>query len=116
MPRPPRLEAQLKAMSAQATVDKAAHIETRSFNPEGISEYKTRKHYIDWDLALAGWKIDENALEEREVTGMPREKDSDSGTGYIDYLLLGNQSRGDQRVQDAQALHRLGSCPRRLED
>ena len=29
-----RLEAQLKAMSAQATVDKAAHIETRSFNPE----------------------------------------------------------------------------------
>lgn len=88
-----RLEAQLKAMSAQATVDKAAHIETRSFNPEEISEYKTRKHYIDWDLALAGWKIDENALEEREVTGMPREKDSDSGTGYIDYLLLGKDNR-----------------------
>lgn len=88
-----RLEAQLKAMSAQATVDKAAHIETRSFNPEEISEYKTRKHYIDWDLALAGWKIDENALEECEVTGMPREKDSDSGTGYIDYLLLGKDNR-----------------------
>lgn len=88
-----RLEARLKAMSAQATVDKAAHIETRSFNPEEISEYKTRKHYIDWDLALAGWKIDENALEEREVTGMSREKDSDSGTGYIDYLLLGKDNR-----------------------
>ena len=88
-----RLEAQLKAMSAQATVDKASHIEMRSFNPEEISEYKTRKHYIDWDLALAGWKIDENALEEREVTGMPREKDSDSGTGYIDYLLLGKDNR-----------------------
>lgn len=88
-----RLEAQLKAMSAQAAVDKASHIEMRSFNPEEISEYKTRKHYIDWDLALAGWKIDENALEEREVTGMPREKDSDSGTGYIDYLLLGKDNR-----------------------
>lgn len=88
-----RLEAQLKAMSTRATVDKAAHIETRSFNPEEISEYKTRKHYIDWDLALAGWKIDENALEEREVTGMPREKDFDSGTGYIDYMLLGKDNR-----------------------
>ena len=88
-----RLEAQLKAMSARATVDKATHIEARSFNPEEISEYKTRKHYIDWDLALAGWKMDENVLEEREVNGMPKGKDSDSGIGYIDYLLLGKDNR-----------------------
>lgn len=87
------LEAKLEAMAEQLASERAANQQSRTFNPEEISEFETRKRYIDWDLCLAGWSIGDDVVEEREVHGMPVEPGSNTGTGYIDYLLLGKDGR-----------------------
>ncbi|MGE5403716.1 MAG: DEAD/DEAH box helicase family protein [Candidatus Saccharibacteria bacterium] len=56
------------------------------FPVDHISEFSTRKHYIDLDLKDAGWVFGENCLEEVEVQGMP----FGSGTGFADYVLFGD--------------------------
>ena len=60
-----------------------AHTETEDFSCDDISEFKTRKIYIDHALEQAGWEIGTNCLEEVEVQGMP----NPSGTGFVDYVL-----------------------------
>lgn len=87
------LEAKLGAMAEQLASERAANQQSRTFNPEEISEFETRKRYIDWDLRLAGWSIGDDVVEEREVHGMPVEPGNNTGTGYIDYLLLGKDGR-----------------------
>lgn len=87
------LEAQVRAMSDELAKAREKNTAERSFNPEEISEYKTRKLYIDTDLRLAGWHIGQDALEEYEVQGMPVEPGNSSGTGYIDYLLVGKDAK-----------------------
>ena len=42
----------------------------RTFNVDTISEYKTRKMYIDLELELKGWTIGDDCLEEVEVLGI----------------------------------------------
>lgn len=88
-----RLEEELKKLSDQASQTKEDNKRERNFNPEEISEFQTIKHYIDWDLELAGWKLDENALQEYEVHGMPVEPGNNTGTGYVDYLLMGKDGK-----------------------
>ena len=88
-----RLEAELRKISAQASQAKEDNKRSREFNPEDISEFMTRKHYIDWDLALAGWKLGDNVIEERKVLGMPVEPGNSTGVGYVDYLLLGKDGK-----------------------
>ena len=88
-----RLEAKLKAMSEQVSGAKTENTEKRTFNPEETTEFATRKRYIDWDLGLAGWKLDENVLQEREVHGMPGADGKYNGVGFIDYLLLGKDGK-----------------------
>lgn len=66
-----------------------AHSQTREFKTEDISEFKTRKIYIDLMLEMAGWTLGSNCREELEVTGMP----SDSGMGYVDYVLFGDNGQ-----------------------
>ncbi len=87
------LEAKLAGMAEQLAAARAAHEATRTFDPEEISEFETRKRYIDWDLGLAGWTIGDDVIEEREVSGMPVVPDNATGTGYVDYLLLGKDGR-----------------------
>ena len=87
------LEAKLKAMAEELSAARAANEGSRSFNPEEISEFETRKRYIDWDLQLAGWTIGQNVLEERKVRGMPTSSGDNNGVGYVDYLLLGRDGR-----------------------
>lgn len=88
------MEKHLAAMAAELAAAKAVHTEQRSFNPEEISEYETRKRYIDLDLKLMGWKFKGtdgyNVSEEYEVndmTGVLGQK------GYIDYLLFGDDGK-----------------------
>ena len=88
-----RLEAKLKAMSKLVSDAKEDNTQKRTFNPEETTEFATRKRYIDWDLGLAGWKLDENVLQEREVHGMPSADYQFNGTGFIDYLLLGKDGK-----------------------
>lgn len=87
------LEAKVAAMSDQLAKAKEKNTSERTFNPEEISEYKTRKLYIDTDLAIAGWTLGDDAIEEFEVHGMPVEAGDSTGTGYIDYLLIGKDAK-----------------------
>lgn len=51
--------------------------------PLDISEYETRKLYIDAMLEDAGWTEGKNWLNEVELPGMPNK----SGVGFADYVL-----------------------------
>lgn len=51
--------------------------------PLDLSEYKTRKIYIDSMLIDAGWVEGKNWINEVEISGMPNK----SEVGYIDYVL-----------------------------
>ncbi len=57
--------------------------------PLDISEYKTRKIYIDSMLEDAGWTEGRDWLNEYAVQGMPNK----SGEGFADYVLLGDDGR-----------------------
>lgn len=87
------LEEQLREKSEELAAIRAENEKERVFNPEEISEFETRKRYIDWDLELAGWTLGDDVIEEREVIGMPIAQGDNSGTGYVDYLLLGKDGK-----------------------
>ena len=76
-------------MSEELTAQKENHQESRNFTAEDITEWQTRKQYIDVDLKEFGWKFtgeDSDVWEEYPVNGMagmPGQK------GYIDYVLFG---------------------------
>ncbi|MFI3255141.1 MAG: DEAD/DEAH box helicase family protein [Eubacteriales bacterium] len=58
----------------------------RVFQPTDLSEFKTRKMFIDVALKSYGWVIGDDCLEEVEVNDM----DGNEGQkGYIDYVLMG---------------------------
>ena len=57
--------------------------------PLDISEYKTRKIYIDTLLEDAGWILGKDWLNEVELQGMPNK----SGLGRADYVLYGDDGR-----------------------
>ena len=87
------LEAEVQAMREQLAASREENEKTRSFNPDELSEYETRKRYIDWDLELAGWTIGDTVIEEREVHGMPAGTGDLTGTGFVDYLFLGKDGK-----------------------
>ena len=96
------LEAKLEQISAQVTAAKAENQEARAFNPDEISEYQTRKLFIDVDLQIAGWELDRNVLSEYEVdgmTGVPGQR------GYIDYLLLGKDGKPLAILEAKRTMH-----------
>ncbi|MGI6091902.1 MAG: DEAD/DEAH box helicase family protein [Negativicutes bacterium] len=80
-----KLLAQIAAMSEALTAQKEQHKEERAFTPEDISEFQTRKRYIDVELKLLSWVFGDDVKEEVEVTGMPNHE----GKGYADYVLYG---------------------------
>ncbi len=59
--------------------------ENYTFEVKDISEYETRKKYIDLELRIAGWDFEENIQEELKLKGMP----NNQNTGYADYVLFG---------------------------
>ena len=56
---------------------------------DDISEYRTRKTYIDKDLRDTGWTENRDWVNEFELKGMP----NPSGVGYADYVLFGDDGR-----------------------
>lgn len=62
---------------------------SQPFQVDEISEFATRKKYIDLDLKDAGWIFGENSLEEYQVSGMP----FGTGEGYADYILFGDNGK-----------------------
>ncbi|MCC5910649.1 MAG: DEAD/DEAH box helicase family protein [Clostridiaceae bacterium] len=87
-----RLVAELKKKSEEITAHKEEHKAEREFTPEDLSEYETRKKYIDVDLKLLGWQFSQSGRKdcvevEMPVVGMPKELGS--GKGFVDYVLWG---------------------------
>ena len=83
------LRKQIEEMSAQYTAAKEQHQKTRTFQSEDLSEFKTRKIYIDVDMKQMGWKFDgpdADVQEEYPVEGMAGVVGQ---MGYCDYVLFG---------------------------
>ncbi|MBE6069174.1 MAG: DUF4145 domain-containing protein [Clostridium lundense] len=76
---------QNEELRKQLTEKRKSNTENYDFNIDEISEFETRKRYIDVELKLAGWDFGKDIGEEIEVTGMPNE----TGLGYVDYVLYG---------------------------
>lgn len=62
-----------------------ANQDTHDFKVDEISEFKTRKQYIDVALKDAGWVFGEDCIEEYKLDGMSL----GTGIGYVDYVLFG---------------------------
>ena len=73
----------------ELTAKRKENTENNEFNIDKISEFKTRKLYIDVELKLAGWDFNKDVREEVEVQGMP----NSSETGYADYVLYGDNGK-----------------------
>lgn len=83
------LRKQIRQMAAQYTAEKEKHRQERTFQPEDLSEFRTRKIYIDVDLKQMGWKftgVDADVQEEYPVEGMAGVVGQ---KGYCDYVLFG---------------------------
>ena len=76
-------------MSSQLTAAKEQHQQERTFVAADLSEFKTRKIYIDVDMKQMGWKFtgaDADVQEEYPVEGMAGVVGQ---MGYVDYVLFG---------------------------
>ena len=78
-----------KALKAELTARRSEQQQTYVPKPLELSEYKTRKIYIDYMLADAGWIEGKDWLNEVELPGMPNK----SEVGFADYVLYDNAHR-----------------------
>ena len=83
------LRKQIEQMSEQITAAKERHQQDRTFVAADLSEFNTRKIYIDVDIKQMGWKfigVDADVQEEYPVEGMAGVVGQ---MGYVDYVLFG---------------------------
>lgn len=78
-----------KALKENLTTLRAERQQTYVPKPLDISEYKTRKIYIDTMLEDAGWVEGKDWRNEVELPGMPNKSEA----GYADYVLYGDDGR-----------------------
>ena len=78
-----------KALKDELTARRAEQLQTYVPKPLDLSEYKTRKIYIDFMLEDAGWVEGKDWLNEVELYGMPNRSD----VGYADYVLYGDDGK-----------------------
>ena len=93
---PPEVEADLeklmaenRALKEELSARRTQQQQTYVPKPLELSEYATRKLYIDQMLTDAGWTEGKDWLNEVELSGMPNQ----SGVGYADYVLYDNDGR-----------------------
>lgn len=81
-----RCQAEIAAQAEELSALKTENRKKRVFVPTDISEWETRKRYIDLDLKLMDWDFDHFIKQEVEVdnmAGIAGQK------GYVDYVLFG---------------------------
>lgn len=83
------LMAENAALKEELTARRTEQQQTYVPKPLDLSEYKTRKLYIDTMLTDAGWTEGKDWLNEVELPGMPNK----SEVGYADYVLYGDDGR-----------------------
>ena len=84
-----KLIAENEALKAQLTKQREQQEPNYVPKPLDLSEFQTRKIYIDTMLLDAGWIEGVNWLNEVELEGMPNQ----SGIGYADYVLYDDQQK-----------------------
>ena len=77
------------ALREELTARREEQRQTYVTKPLELSEYKTRKLYIDAMLTDAGWIEGKNWINEYEIPGMPNK----SEVGFADYVLFGDDGR-----------------------
>ena len=85
-----RLEQEVARLSVPYEDKKRENTSSRTFNPDEIPEYETRRRFIDIDLQYVGWDLEKNVGAEVEVQGMggdPTER------GFVDYVLYGKNGK-----------------------
>lgn len=83
------LRKQIEEMAAQYTAQKEQRKKERTFHAESITEFTTRKRFIDVDLRLMGWTLtgpQADVQEEYPVDGMAGVVGQ---KGFCDYVLFG---------------------------
>lgn len=88
------LTEELARLRKELAAAKEKNQKERHFQPEKISEFKTRKVYIDIDMKLEGWIFDgptANVIEEMDV--VLRKPDGSYQNGAADYVLMGRDGR-----------------------
>lgn len=83
------LIAENQALKEQLTARREEQRQAYVPRPLDLSEYKTRKIYIDTMLMDAGWMEGKDWLNEVKLSGMPNR----SETGYADYVLYDDAHR-----------------------
>jgi len=83
------LLAENKMLKEELTARRAVQQQTYVPKPLELSEYKTRKIYIDAMLTDAGWVEGHDWLNEVELPGMPNK----SEVGFADYVLYDDMQR-----------------------
>ena len=73
-----KLIAENASLRASLTEQREEKIQSYVTKPLELSEYSTRKIYIDVMLADAGWREDSDWLNEVKIEGLP----TDSGNGF----------------------------------
>ena len=83
------LLAENEALKAELTARREEKQQTYVPKPLDISEYETRKIYIDTMLIDAGWTEGKDWINEYELPGMPNK----SELGFADYVLFGDDGK-----------------------
>lgn len=83
------LIAENKKLKEELTARRLEQQQTYVPKPLDITEYQTRKLYIDAMLEDAGWTEGKNWLNEVELAGMPNK----SNVGFADYVLYGDDGK-----------------------
>lgn len=83
------LLAENKALKEELTARRKEQHQTYVPKPLDLSEYKTRKIYIDAMLEDAGWTEGKDWMNEVEIPGMPNK----SEVGFADYVLYDDAHR-----------------------
>ena len=78
-----------KALREELTAQREKKQQNYVPNPLDLTEYETRKIYIDTMLQDAGWIEGKNWLNEVELEGMPNK----AGVGYADYVLYDDSGK-----------------------
>jgi len=94
-----QLLAENKALKEELTARRSEQQQAYVPKPLDLTEYQTRKIYIDAMLVDAGWVKGKNWINEVELEGMP----NSAGVGFADYVLYGDDGRALAVVEAKRA-------------
>lgn len=83
------LRKKIAEMAETYTAGKEQHQQSREFEAEDLSEFQTRKTYIDVDLKLMGWVFSGEDADVREEYPVENMAGMIGQKGFVDYVLFG---------------------------